>query len=199
MISWDNRKSDPATTSRETIALENATVDQGWEDRQTLIIINDLAIRPTPFTFGVTKSITEGNSEESTMFAAPAISETFRAKLSVSSEIEELRSHDVYFKYVLNSIFNLVDESLDNIGHFYSVGVALDVDQDLPNWRRANIIVGIEGMDYQHILDLWDDIGSEVGNYLDSLRRNPRFPLEEALRLYKFINISFAPDGNICQ
>ncbi|MCX6673918.1 MAG: hypothetical protein NTY37_09090 [Methanothrix sp.] len=198
MISWDNRIK-PTTTSRETIPLEKAAVDQVCGAGQILAIVNNPVNRPTPFALGAAKSTTEGNSEDSIMVGTPAISETFRAKLSISSEIEELRSEDVYFKYALNSIFNLIDNALNGIGHIYHVGVALDVDQDLPSWRRANIIVGINGMDYQSILNLWDDIGSEVGSYLESLRKNPIFPQEKALRFYNFINISFTPEGNICQ
>jgi len=199
MISWDNRTSKPTTTSGETIPLENAAEDRVCGAGQILIIMDNQINGPIPFTIGAAMSTKDGNSEESIVVRTPAISETLRAKLSISSEIEELRSEDVYFKYALNSIFNLIDNHLNNIGHVYRVGVALDVDQDLPSWRRANITVGINGMDYQSVLNLWDDIGSEVGSFLESLRRNPIFPLGNALRLYNFINISFTPEGNICQ
>jgi hypothetical protein len=199
MISWDNRTSKPATTSGETIPLENAEEDRICGAGQILIIMDNQIDRPIPFTIGEALSTIEGNSEESIVVGTPEISETLVAKLSISSEIEELRNEDVHFKYVLNNIFNLIDNYLNDIGHIYRVGVALDVDQDRPSWRRANITVGINGMDYQSVLNLWDDLGSEVGSYLESLRRNPIFPLEKALRLYDFINISFTPEGNICQ
>ena len=133
------------------------------------------------------------------MFKTPTISESLRSKLNVSSEIEELRSENNHFKHVLDSIFNLIENPLNRIGYGYHIDVALDVDQDLPSWSRANIIVGINGIDYQQILNLWDDIGSEIGCYLESLKRNSMFPQEEALRLYNFINISFVPEGSICQ
>jgi len=145
------------------------------------------------------KDLIQNNAKYIRMFEPPKISESFRTKLRISSEIGAILVDDQEFKYALYNIFNLIDKSFTSIKLDYHVDVALDTDQDLPNWKRANIIVGIHGMDYQSILNLWDNIGSEVGNYLKSLGRNPIFPHEKALSFYNFINISFTPEGHICQ
>jgi len=133
------------------------------------------------------------------MLVPPELTGSFKARLNISPEIRDLLVDDQEFNYTLYNIFNLIDKYLDGIGHTYCVDVVLDFDQDLPNWKRANIIVAIKGMDYQSILNLWDEIGSEIGSYLKSLGRNPIFPREKALNLYNFINISLAPEGGICQ
>jgi hypothetical protein len=145
-----------------------------------------------------TNNLIQDNTKYMRMFEPPEISGSFKTKLSISPEIGDLLADDQEFKYTLYNILNLIDKSLNGIKHDYHVGVVLDTDQDLPNWKRANIIVGIWGMDYQSILNLWDNIGSEVGSYLKSLGRNPIFPREKALSFYNFINISFTPEGRIC-
>lgn len=126
------------------------------------------------------------------MLSLPEISGSFKSKLQISSEINDLISADIYFEYALCNIFSLLEKSLSSAKKPYQISVLLD-DEDIPKWKHANIIVRIVESDYDSIFKLWNDVGSEVGEYLASLKGKATIPRTIAEGLYNFINIIFTP------
>jgi hypothetical protein len=126
------------------------------------------------------------------MLSRPEISESFKSKLQISPEIDDLISDDIYFQYALYNIFNLLDKSLSNAKKPYQISVVLD-DEGIPKWKHANIIVKIVESDYDRIFKLWNEVASEVGDYLTSLKGRTNIPRTVAEELYNFINVIFTP------
>lgn len=126
------------------------------------------------------------------MLRAPAISMSFREKLHTSPEIDDLISDDIYFKYALYNIFNLLEKSLSNIENSYQVSVILD-NEEISERNRVDVVVRVKESNYDHIFKLWNDVGTVIVAYLTSLKEKTTMPKPIAENLYNFINIIFSP------
>lgn len=123
------------------------------------------------------------------------LSEPTVSNLYISPEIRDYISGDEYFKYALYKTLRIIEEKLSAIGKPYQVDVKLEINPFNPKDRHSDISIRIEENDYEHILDLWNDVGSSVGVFLKSLADGTIMPVAVANRIYDFINVIFAPDA----
>jgi len=114
--------------------------------------------------------------------------------LHISSEIQEYLSREEYFRYALCRVLGIIEDRLRTIDRPYKVEVKLEIDLFDPKGEHSDITVRIKEKDHKRILDLWDDVGSRVGSFLESLSDGSTMPKAAADRLYDFINVIFAPD-----
>jgi len=88
------------------------------------------------------------------------------AGVEIHPKIEELSSEDKLLENILYDIVQDVNKFLKNTKYEYRVSIDFSEDFEYPDWKHANIVIQIADRDYDHVLDLWDEISSEV-----SLRR----------------------------
>lgn len=115
--------------------------------------------------------------------------------LHISPEIRDYILREEYFKYALYTIIEIIKNKLSEINKPYNVYVTLEVDHFNPNDKHSDITVKIRDTDHINILNIWDDIGHNIGCFLKSLSDGAIMPVSVANRLYGFINLIFAPDN----
>ncbi len=121
----------------------------------------------------------------------PDISGLFCAKIrTVDPEIKDLVSRDFYFGLVLNSIFNILDNSLSDKGYAYHVDVKYRTCGDI---KKAQIFVYLENSDFRDALLRWKEVSDEKVKLFKSLKEN--FEISQRIgdldRLNRFIGIEF--------
>lgn len=114
--------------------------------------------------------------------------------LHISPEIRDYMLKEEYFKYALYAVLGIIEDKLSCIDKPYHIDVKLEIDPFNPKDRHSDIIVKIKDINHSRILDIWDDVGHSVGNFLTSLRDGAIMPVSAANRVYGFINLIFAPD-----
>lgn len=124
-------------------------------------------------------------------FKIPEISGLFSAKLrTIDPEIEDLASRNKYFLFIMNSIFNILDNLLSDKGYAYHVDVKY---KDYKKIRRAYISVYLENANFDEVLLRWKETGDERTKFFESLKKEFEniWPNEIISQLDKYISIEF--------
>jgi hypothetical protein len=126
------------------------------------------------------------------LWKVPELPKNLLEKLNIYPEIKEISSEDRSFDYILKNILYIIYNNLIPSGKEYSVDVRLGTDPHDPSDRHSDIIINIYDENYKYVLDLWDEVGSEIGKYLESLN-DAGFATSDVDKLYDFINVIFNP------
>jgi len=107
------------------------------------------------------------------MLKPPEISGSFNEKLHISSDIKETQEVNIHFNYILNSILNILDRSLNEIKNAYHVNVSYKIYNDIPEWKRALIYVCLEDADFDATVEIWKQVGNKVEDFFNTLKKKP--------------------------
>lgn len=121
------------------------------------------------------------------MLKPPAISAQFSEKLIMHREINALLSADIYLNYILFNILKILDTILDEHGNSGRVEVALEVDEDNPEWKHADITVKLD--DDSLGSEIWRKSSKDAKDFYKALEASKMIPSETIRRIHKFIYI----------
>jgi len=137
---------------------------------------------------GITiNSLAPNRSNYINLLKPPEISSSFRKNLIVGSEINELLSNNVYFKYILLNILKIVNDTLEGHGSTGHVEVALETDEDNPKWRHADITVKLD--DDSMCSEIWRKASKGAKDFYKSLEASKMIPHETIRVMHRFIYI----------
>ncbi len=143
----------------------------------------------------VSKSISNLSNANNRYFVVlepPGISDAFESRLQMDREIRETLRDNIYFKYTLYSIFNLIDATL-GVSSSYRVSVEYKVYDEILGWSRARIYVKLENADFDVALNAWEHIGEQVDSFFTALKKSSDniWPKNMTSRLSDLITIEF--------
>jgi len=140
----------------------------------------------SPVIFYETK-ITDSNEDDSIITELPTISRRFAAKLSIKTEIKDLMSVDEHFKYILYNILKILDDIFDAYGNPGNVEVILELDEDNPNWKHADIKIKLD--DDSLISEIWRKASKSTKEFYKATDARKIIPSGSLKRIHKFIYI----------
>lgn len=178
----------PPLHSNVDIILPNKWINAGEEDTFFTQTESNPVNRQIPFAVSMTEITTEGNGDNP-VYEIPEISASFRTKLSISQDIQEMVSDDIYFEYTIYNILNLLDRRLNSVADVSHVNVNLEADKDDSEWKHADIIIKLKRESSENIRSLWKEIGSEISNFYNSLKGSLSFSEIKINELHNFIYI----------
>lgn len=123
------------------------------------------------------------------VFKIPTLSGSIEMKLKIFPEIANLVKEDEQLNYVLFNIFNIIGAQLDMVGKEYNTSARYYVDNENPNWFRIRICTIVTNIDFESLLNIWEQVSSKVENFINSLREE--FDCVDIDQLNDLIGIEF--------
>jgi hypothetical protein len=136
-----------------------------------------------------TSNLIQDNAKYVDMLKAPEVPEAFGAKLHNLSEITERFGEDRYTNYAISSIFNIIDDSLKDLGFGYNINIRLRDKGNRRGWERIDLVIKFPDEHYEDITRYWKAISAKVGEFYKSLQGNPAFSEDNINQIRKSIYI----------
>ena len=117
----------------------------------------------------------------------PELSNKFKQNLIISEEIDEIILADPKFKYVIFNILRIIDSIIQEYLINYCVEVTLEIDEDNPRWKHADITVKLN--DDSVGSEIWKRSSTEAKKFYMHAENNTIMSGEDLKRIHKFIYI----------
>lgn len=129
------------------------------------------------------------NSKYFSKFEPPEISLSIRHRLNIDNNIEKRLAGEQHIRYALNSVFNIISDSLDCLDFSYRIDATLRDKDNLNGWERIEIIIKFPDEHYDDISGYWKCISTSVSDFYTSLKHISGFSDDIIIRIRKFIYI----------
>jgi len=137
----------------------------------------------------LTNNLIHDNAKYVDMLKPPEMPEAFEAKFQFDSEIKERFGEDRYINYSLNNIYNIINESLKDVGFGYNINIRLRDKGNRHGWERIDLVIKFPDEHYEEITGYWKTISANVGEFYKSLHGNPAFSEDRINQISKSIYI----------
>jgi len=137
------------------------------------------------------KSTTLANIITDTQQQSISPSKLSSLDVEIHPHILDISLKDQLFDVILSDIVQNTKILLQNKQYKFNVRIDFSEDREYPDWNHADVVIQIAEEDYDRVLDLWDEVSTNVEEYFNKTKIDPQDHInaDELDRLSDFINI----------
>ena len=120
------------------------------------------------------------------------ISSLVKSRIYMSDEIEEFLKQDKYFDYIMNNIFDMIDNILAT-KYPYRIYINYKTIDEIIGWKQVHILVELYNVEFDTVLVLWETVSNEIEKFFKRLMISSKdiWPTNKAEQLFDLINLEF--------